>query len=170
MKPKRKGNYSKAFKRQHPRIAGYADRMAKAMSSAEFALWIRMREKKSAMGYNVQKQRPISGWERFYIADFWVKKGNFVIEVDDPSHEDKRAADAMRAETMRKLHGITTIRIRNETLTDAPEDSALSLIAVMRHLHEGAVLPIAMVPVFVQDGPNLEKCDRSLREALSWAL
>ena len=147
---KRRGTMRKGFRDAHPVIAGYADWMARAMTEPEFSLWLRM--KTGCMGYSLRPQKPISGWRRFYIADFYCKKGRFVVEVDDPSHAVgwKARADLIRAQRMYSLHGITTIRITNEDVMVDPDCAAMSVLAMMRHLFEGAMLPLSMCPILVQ--------------------
>ena len=76
----------------------------KAGNLSEVLLWQEL--KQSKLGVRFHRQTPIGN----YIADFYCKEKNMVIEIDGWSHDDKYEYDKARDEYMRSL-GINVLRI-----------------------------------------------------------
>jgi very-short-patch-repair endonuclease len=77
----------------------------------------------AALGVPYRTQFP--GWKygcRFF-PDFFLPTLKLVIEIDDPSHDDKAEADADRAQVMLDVWGAQTIRITNEKALKDPRGS-----------------------------------------------
>lgn len=84
-------------------LNSYARQNRQAGILAEVIMWNNL--KKSALGVKFTKQKPIGN----YIADFYSKECNLVIEVDGCSHDNKFEYDAARDAYMAEM-GITVLR------------------------------------------------------------
>ena len=76
----------------------------KAGNLSEALLWNELKQRK--MGVQFKRQRPIGA----YIADFYCKEKNMVIEIDGWSHDNKYEYDQERDEYIKSL-GIFVLRI-----------------------------------------------------------
>jgi len=76
----------------------------KAGNLSEALLWHEL--KNCNLGVRFRRQTPIGN----YIADFYCKEKNMVIEIDGWSHDDKYEYDQERDEYMKSL-GIFVLRI-----------------------------------------------------------
>ena len=85
-------------------------------TKAEIKLWCELLRNKKMMGYSFLRQRPLST----YIADFFSKDLNLIIEVDGFTHsgEGRPENDINRDKTLLEL-GYHTLRfIDTEVLND----------------------------------------------------
>ncbi|MCW3071865.1 MAG: hypothetical protein JWO44_1755 [Bacteroidetes bacterium] len=60
------------------------------------------------MGYKFNRQKPLGN----YIADFYCKALNLVIEVDGSSHDNKQYEDLIRQKKLEAM-GLTVLRFTN---------------------------------------------------------
>ncbi|RZL57761.1 MAG: DUF559 domain-containing protein [Pedobacter sp.] len=76
-------------------------------------LWCELLRNKQMMGYSFLRQRPFAN----YIADFFSKDLNLIIEVDGLSHswEENTIRDAKRDEALSKL-GCHTLRFNDDEI------------------------------------------------------
>ena len=101
------------------------------MSPPEAMLWAELR--RSKQGFKVRRQHPIGP----YVADFFVRDANLVIEVDGQAHDfgDRPSRDAERDRYMSQ-QGYRVIRLAaGDVIKDL--DAALRMISsqVMNPLH-----------------------------------
>ena len=73
----------------------------------EALLWYELKQKK--LGVSFTRQTPIGN----YIADFYCREKDLVIEIDGSSHDNKYEYDTERDEYMKKI-GITVLRISDK--------------------------------------------------------
>ena len=97
----------------------HARALRKNMTDSEVLLWKYLRNRKLS-GYKFLRQHPIiyrSDYKgiRYFIADFYCKEKELVIELDGPIHEYQLEYDQFRDDEM-KAKGINVIRIKNEEL------------------------------------------------------
>ncbi len=83
-----------------------ARKLRRRMSPPEVLLWDQLRG--SRLGFKVRRQHPIGP----YVADFFVRNANLVIEVDGNAHDfgDRPERDEVRNRYMEE-HGYRVIRI-----------------------------------------------------------
>ena len=80
---------------------------------SEVLLWKRLRGRQMK-GFQFNRQKPLGR----FIADFYCKPLNLVLEIDGSSHEGKEQYDAEREIELQKL-GVTVLRFTNsEVKTD----------------------------------------------------
>ena len=84
-----------------------AKTLRKQMTFSEVKLWMHL-NKSQMMGFDFDRQRPMLN----YIADFYCKDLQLVIEVDGITHHDEKVAvkDEVRDEALTK-YGVTVIRL-----------------------------------------------------------
>ncbi|MBD5389128.1 DUF559 domain-containing protein [bacterium] len=82
----------------------YARENRRSGNLSEALLWNELKGKK--LGYRFTKQKPIGD----YIADFYAKELNLVIEVDGWTHDDKYTYDRDRDAFMKSM-GIHVVRV-----------------------------------------------------------
>ncbi len=88
----------------------------KGGTRAEIKLWVELLRNKQMMGYPFLRQRPIVN----YIADFFSKELNLIIEVDGLTHswEGRAESDIKRDKTLLEL-GYHTLRFNDgEVIND----------------------------------------------------
>lgn len=68
-------------------------------TKAEIRIWTKLLRNKRMMGYSFLRQRPIKN----YIADFFCKELNLIIEVDGYSHQFKYESDLKRDKDLAEL-------------------------------------------------------------------
>ncbi len=92
-----------------PEILLRASQLRRNMTTAEKALWAKLKAKKS--GFTFRRQHPIN----FYIADFYCDKARLAIEVDGSIHDiiSVRLRDQGREDEFEK-YGILTLRFTND--------------------------------------------------------
>jgi len=78
----------------------------RAGNLSEVLLWYEL--KQSKLGVRFQRQTPIGN----YIADFYCREKNMVIEIDGWSHDDKYEYDLARDKYM-KSRGIYVLRVND---------------------------------------------------------
>lgn len=133
---KRKANIPKGVRRSHPRIAEFADAMARNMTKAECAFYYNVR--KQVRG--ITKQVPIQcfNW-KIYIADFFIKRSKLVIEIDGDDHKRKSGYDDERTRQINGM-GFKVIRFTNQTALTDPEYCASVLAQWKYHITMGTAL------------------------------
>lgn len=92
------------MQRYNGNLKGLARANRKAGNLSEALLWNELKQNK--MGVSFTKQKPIGN----YIADFYCKEKNIVIEIDGWSHDNKYEYDQERDEYMKSL-GIFVLHI-----------------------------------------------------------
>lgn len=90
----------------NPRLKGFSRDMRYYGEKAEAMLWKRLKSKQ--LGFTFNRQKPILN----YIADFYCKELNLVVEVDGVSHfsEETQLKDAERDRQMRAI-GLKIVRV-----------------------------------------------------------
>ena len=93
----------------NPRLKAFSRELRKGYQIAEVKLWQCLKAKNA--GYSFRRQYPILN----YIADFYCKQLNLVVEIDGASHFSSEAQewDAERDRQM-KVIGLTVIRVEDE--------------------------------------------------------
>ena len=106
----------------------YLTKLARANRNAgnlsEALLWNELKNNK--LGVAFTKQKPIGN----YIADFYCKEKNLVIEIDGWSHDDKYNYDEERDRYMKNL-GIHVLRISD---IDVKRDMSNILIWIKHNI------------------------------------
>ncbi len=90
---------------------GLARNLRNNSTPAEIRLWSELLRARAFYGYQFLRQRPIGN----YIADFFCKELNLVIELDGRSHQNEEQAerDVNRDQELREL-GYTIIRFEDD--------------------------------------------------------
>ena len=88
--------------------------LRRAMTPAERALWELLRDR--GLGYKFRRQHPIGP----FVADFFCRAANLVVEVDGPYHDARRAYDRQRDDWLRAA-GLRILRLANELVLHHPE-------------------------------------------------
>lgn len=118
-------------------IASQADMMRVHQTRAEARLWAAIKP----LGFKASE--PVSlprlkHPERVddFILDFYHPAAKVCVEVDGGYHKDQRGPDGRRDRRL-AAHGITTIRISNETVL---EDLDLAIMTIKLELDLGGIL------------------------------
>jgi len=114
-----------------------ARKLRKAMSPPEVLLWDRLRGRK--LGFKVRRQHPIGP----YVADFFVRDANLLIEIDGSAHDygDRPGRDSARDQYM-VAHGYRVVRLAaRDVLGDL--DAVLAFVSdqVTNPLHQPSAGP-----------------------------
>jgi very-short-patch-repair endonuclease len=96
----------------------------KAGNLSEALLWRELKQKK--LGVSFTRQTPIGN----YIADFYSREKNLVIEIDGSSHDNKYEYDTDRDEYMKNI-GINVLRISDQ---DVKHDMSNVLIWIKHNI------------------------------------
>ena len=91
---------------------------------SEALLWNELKQNK--LGFSFTKQKPIGN----YIADFYCREKNLVLEIDGWSHDNKYMYDKTRDDYMKTL-GIHVLRISDK---DVKQDMQNVLIWIKHNL------------------------------------
>jgi very-short-patch-repair endonuclease len=91
--------------------------LRKSLTPQEFKLWFYLKNKRS--GVKFRRQQGIGP----YIADFYCKEKNLVIELDGSQHTEGKEYDKERENYMKTL-GIKTLRFWNNEI-DTKMDKVL---------------------------------------------
>ena len=105
-------------------LKNFAQQNRKAGNLSEALLWNELKQRK--MGVQFKRQRPIGN----YIADFYCREKNLVIEIDGWTHDDKYEYDKERDEYMNSL-GIHVLRISDK---DVKQDMNNVLIWIKHNI------------------------------------
>ena len=89
--------------------------LRKSLTPQELKLWFYLRNKK--MGVKFRRQHSIGP----YIADFYCKEKNLVIEIDDHQHQEEKEYDKERNNYMQTL-GIKVLRFWNSEVEKSIEE------------------------------------------------
>lgn len=85
---------------------------------AEKKFWQMVRNRKLA-GYRFYRQHPIEfkldGIQRFFVADFYCKECNLVVEIDGGIHECQKEYDTYRTFIIERL-GMQVVRFTNDEI------------------------------------------------------
>ena len=98
----------RAWSEVPPNHFGRARELRKEMTSAEKALWSRLRGKQ--LGIKFRKQHPIGP----YITDFYARDVELIVEVDGDTHftPEAKSYDTVRTDYLSQL-GLTVLRFTN---------------------------------------------------------
>ena len=98
----------RAWSEVPPNHFGRARELRKEMTSAEKALWSRLRGKQ--LGIKFRKQHPIGP----YITDFYARDVKLIVEVDGDTHftPEAKSYDTVRTDYLSQL-GLTVLRFTN---------------------------------------------------------
>jgi very-short-patch-repair endonuclease len=99
---------------------------------AEVLLWNKLKARRF-LGLQFYRQKPIGK----YIADFYCKELDLVIEVDGSSHRDRYEYDATRQAALEAL-GLAVLRFEDEQVRKGM-DSVLKTLEVWVEEKRGAV-------------------------------
>ena len=84
---------------------------------AEIVFWDKVKDKKF-LGYKFLRQHPLFyeyyDKKKFFIADFYCRELNLVIEIDGGIHEMQKDYDQIRTELLETQHEYKVIRYKNE--------------------------------------------------------
>ena len=110
----------------NPKLKPLCRQLRNKSESAETILWKYLRAKN--IGYTFNRQKPILD----YIADFYCKELNLVIEIDGKSHfsEQSQHKDRERDRQMNVL-GLQVIRIPDSDIRNNPEHVVKCLLEQM---------------------------------------
>ena len=99
---------NRAWSEVPPNHFGRARELRKEMTSAEKALWSRLRGKH--LGIKFRKQHPIGP----YITDFYARDVELIVEVDGDTHftPEAKSYDTVRTDYLSQL-GLTVLRFTN---------------------------------------------------------
>ena len=106
---KKQSNYNKNLKT-------FARQLRNNSTKAEIRIWTELLKAKKMRGYSFLRQRPILN----YIADFYCKKLNLVVEIDGFTHDDPiaRVKDQEKNKTLQdagyKVLRFTDYEVMNE--------------------------------------------------------
>jgi very-short-patch-repair endonuclease len=100
-------------------IKRHARELRNNLTDSETQLWKYLRNRQLS-GYKFLRQHPILynadyKGTNYFIADFYCKEKETVIELDGPIHEQNVEYDQFRDNEM-KVKGINVLRIKNEEL------------------------------------------------------
>jgi len=99
----------------------FARHLRKEQTKAEAIFWKRVRNRRF-LELKFRRQVPIDK----YTVDFLCESEKLIIEIDDPSHEDKKEYDRKRTEVL-EHQGYRVMRFWNEEIYNNLED-------VLRHI------------------------------------
>ena len=85
-------------------------------------MWTQVLKTRKLKGYQFHRQKPILK----YIADFFCKELNLIIELDGITHEEKREDDIIRQNELEE-HGYNVIRFPDVEVINYPESVRESL-------------------------------------------
>ena len=105
-------------------LKGLSRANRKAGNLSEVLLWYELKDCK--LGVRFTRQKPIGN----YIADFYCREKNLVIEIDGWTHDDKYEYDKERDEYMNSL-GIHVLRISDK---DVKQDMNNVLIWIKHNI------------------------------------
>ena len=108
--------------------------LRKSLTPQELKLWFYLKGKK--LGVKFRRQQGIGP----YIADFYCKEKNLVIEIDGSRHVDEKEYDKERNEYMQLL-GIKVVRFWNSEIDKNLEGVLLKMRELIAPLRRGAVPP-----------------------------
>ena len=102
---------NKDFNNYNKNLKQNAGKLRKQMTKAEACLWKYVLSAKKMKGYTFNRQRPIVN----YIADFFCKELNLIIEVDGETHFDEKVykKDVMRQKNLERF-GYKVVRFYDE--------------------------------------------------------
>ena len=113
-----------------------ARKLRRAMSPPEVVLWSQLRA--SRLGFKVRRQHPIGP----YVADFFVRDANLVIEIDGSPHDfgdrpqrDERRDQYLREHGYRVLHVVASDVMKN--LDGALKFIAAQVTSPLHHPSDG---------------------------------
>ena len=92
----------------NPNLKPRSRKLRSSGTLAEALLWNKLKARQF-MGLQFYRQKPIGN----YIADFYCKQLNLVIEVDGSTHRDRFTYDARRQAALEVL-GLTVLRFEDE--------------------------------------------------------
>jgi very-short-patch-repair endonuclease len=109
---------------QYRKIKQIARRLRKNQTPAEKLLWCHLRERK-LKGKRFIRQHPIIYDSNrneyfFFVADFYCKEENLVIELDGPVHDKLKERDKRR-DLILSNKNLKVLRIKNEELVNMDE-------------------------------------------------
>lgn len=93
-------------------------KLRKRQTTVEKLMWGSLRNRKF-LGVKFYRQHPIffhdAGRPRFFIADFYSRELNLVLEIDGKYHDRQKEYDSFRSEVIGS-RGVRVVRIANETI------------------------------------------------------
>jgi leucyl-tRNA synthetase len=102
-------------------------------TSAEEILWQRVRNRR--LGCKIVRQKPIIidyfGKKKAFIADFYCKEADLIIEIDGTVHANQIEYDSLRT-CLLNQKGLRIIRFTNEEVTNNLND-------VVKGIHDNLV-------------------------------
>ena len=115
--------FGSSFLPYNPKLKQFSRNLRNDSVKAEILLWKQLRGKQT--GYTFNRQKPILN----YIADFYCKALDLVVEIDGSSHftEDAQKRDAERDRQMKVL-GLKVIRIFDRDVRINPKKTVYDII------------------------------------------
>jgi very-short-patch-repair endonuclease len=102
--------------RVHPRTLANARQLRAEIVNAELKLWQRLRNRQLD-GLKFRRQTPVGK----YIADFVCHEMKLVVELDGPSHDERKDHDTLRTAFL-ESQGFRVIRFLNEDVHRSIDD------------------------------------------------
>lgn len=99
--------------------------LRKSLTPQEFKLWLGLKNKK--LGLKFRRQHSIGP----YIADFYCKEKNLIIELDGSSHTKSKEYDKERDNYM-KILGIKVLRFWNNEIDKNIEEVLIKIKKEMK--------------------------------------
>ena len=111
--------FGQHFLPYNPRLKQFSRDLRKGYQLAEVKLWKCLKSK--GMGYSFKRQTPILN----YIADFYCKELDLVVEIDGNSHftAEAQERDEERDRQMQVI-GLKVIRVNDNEVRKVPEGVA----------------------------------------------
>jgi very-short-patch-repair endonuclease len=82
-------------------------------TKAEKFLWQSLRNNQLGKRFTRQKPFIFPNYKQFFIADFYCKQANLIVEIDGGIHQSQKEYDQLRDKMLNQL-GATVIRFSNE--------------------------------------------------------
>lgn len=115
--------FGPSFLPYNPNLKQFSRDLRNDGVTAEILLWKQLREKRT--GYTFNRQKPILN----YIADFYCKALDLVVEIDGSSHysAESQERDAERDRQMNVL-GLKVIRVPDRDVKMNPQQVACDIL------------------------------------------
>ena len=106
------------------RLKNFAREHRTESTKAEIRLWTELLCRRKMLGYSFLRQRPIGS----YIADFFSKDLNLIIETDGMTHHDEQVAQKdLQKEDYLKANGYFLLRFNDEDVMNNLDSVRMSI-------------------------------------------
>lgn len=108
-----------------PDLKEFSKKLRKTSTPGEKVIWNRLKGNR-LKGYGFNRQKPLGK----YIADFYCKKLNLVIELDGRSHNDRQENDSIREKELNNM-GLKILRLRRASFLNQHRLKPLKLLKTL---------------------------------------